>query len=246
MPRKLTKSQKESVAAKQHFKCAKSVSEYKCPIWEKENEKGSFGEEKYHIDHIIEIADGGTDDLDNLQALCLSCHAVKTKRSKAQRAKVTRDDKKKNKINLQNFLDNTEYVIKTKNPHGYNSPYSPPTLSKYNFIWKPYSPQHMMGGIGMGKQKLKINIDFNKDLIHISLHDLDPSGPGLSMFKGQTYEDFKREFGSILKNKFDVQEEEIPSWAKISGKKLNFILQDVIDKNKIEKLDQLSVNIEYS
>lgn len=115
MSRKITKSQKEDIAAKQHFKCANSIYDYKCPLWQKENDKGTFGEEKYHIDHIKEIADGGTDDISNLQALCLSCHAVKTKRNRSMRAKMTREKKNENKdtkIDLQKFIENINCVLK--------------------------------------------------------------------------------------------------------------------------------------
>ena len=31
-----------------------------------------------HVDHIVRRADGGTDDDDNLQALCHVCHSTKT------------------------------------------------------------------------------------------------------------------------------------------------------------------------
>ena len=33
----------------------------------------------YQIDHIIPIKHGGTDNYDNLQTLCVNCHAIKTK-----------------------------------------------------------------------------------------------------------------------------------------------------------------------
>jgi len=36
----------------------------------------------YHIDHIIQICRGGTNVEDNLQALCVECHAHKTQRER--------------------------------------------------------------------------------------------------------------------------------------------------------------------
>ena len=85
--RRLTRIQKENIAARQYFKCANSVHNYNCPIWAREEHKGSFGPEKYQIDHITELWEGGTDDESNLQALCLSCHRVKTDRNAKKRAK---------------------------------------------------------------------------------------------------------------------------------------------------------------
>jgi hypothetical protein len=75
MLRNVTESQKKRVAGRQRFKCAASVPEYTCPL------KGEpFDESGYEIDHIKELRDGGTNDLANLQALCVSCHRVKTSR----------------------------------------------------------------------------------------------------------------------------------------------------------------------
>ena len=31
-----------------------------------------------HVDHIVPVSRGGTDDPENLQAVCLTCHAGKT------------------------------------------------------------------------------------------------------------------------------------------------------------------------
>lgn len=47
--------------------------------------QGSFDEAGFQIDHIIEVKHGGTNDPSNLQALCPSCHAVKTKRCAQQK-----------------------------------------------------------------------------------------------------------------------------------------------------------------
>ena len=75
MLRSVTESQKKRVAGRQRYKCAASIPEYTCPL------KGEpFDESGYEIDHIKELRDGGTNDLTNLQALCISCHRVKTSR----------------------------------------------------------------------------------------------------------------------------------------------------------------------
>jgi hypothetical protein len=42
---------------------------------------GLIDESGHNIDHIIEVAIGGTNDSSNLQVLCVSCHSVKTKRA---------------------------------------------------------------------------------------------------------------------------------------------------------------------
>lgn len=49
---------------------------YICPQWKYYN--GSFDKSMYHIDHIIELQHGGSNHPSNLQALCPSCHSVKT------------------------------------------------------------------------------------------------------------------------------------------------------------------------
>ena len=84
--RKLTESQKKLVAAKQFYKCAnnnqvelKGIEKYNCPLWSKSDNQGVFDISGYDIDHIIEHCLTGDDSESNLQALCLSCHRVKTK-----------------------------------------------------------------------------------------------------------------------------------------------------------------------
>ena len=53
--------------------------DYLCPLW-LAGRCGEFDESGKQIDHIVEVAHGGTNDLSNLQVLCPCCHAVKTKR----------------------------------------------------------------------------------------------------------------------------------------------------------------------
>lgn len=85
MLRNVTDSQKKRVAGRQRFKCAASIPDYTCPL------KGEpFDESGYDIDHIKELRDGGSNDLSNLQALCISCHRVKTTRNTSE---ITREKK---------------------------------------------------------------------------------------------------------------------------------------------------------
>jgi len=81
----ISNSIKSTVAGRQYFKCANDhnadldgIGTYKCPLWNGEN-KGSFDESGYEIDHKIEHCLTKNDDINNLQALCKSCHQVKSK-----------------------------------------------------------------------------------------------------------------------------------------------------------------------
>lgn len=65
------------------FKPATGCKNYICPMWIYNG--GRFDESGFHIDHILELSHGGKNSVDNLQALCPSCHAVKTKRCSKQK-----------------------------------------------------------------------------------------------------------------------------------------------------------------
>jgi 5-methylcytosine-specific restriction enzyme A len=64
--RNVPESVKKYVASNQYWKC-----------------KGcnNLLDETYEIDHILALEDNGTNDLDNLQALCRNCHGKKTARN---------------------------------------------------------------------------------------------------------------------------------------------------------------------
>lgn len=87
-PKSISESIKKQVAGKQFFKCAnspnsnlKGLEGYNCPRWLLSGpNQGSFDESNYEIDHILEKSIGGSNDTTNLQALCHSCHGLKTKR----------------------------------------------------------------------------------------------------------------------------------------------------------------------
>jgi len=64
--RNVPESVKKYVAANQYWKC-KSCN--------------NLLDETYEIDHIVALEDDGTNDLNNLQALCRNCHGKKTARN---------------------------------------------------------------------------------------------------------------------------------------------------------------------
>ena len=47
------------------------------------------------VDHIKELADGGSNDIDNFQLLCCNCHSIKTRKRQSARAKERRINIKK-------------------------------------------------------------------------------------------------------------------------------------------------------
>lgn len=94
---KIRDSRRITIASKQRFRCANFIDPsrvpgYECPFT---RDGGSFDESCFDIDHIIERCRGGSDDDSNLQALCLCCHGVKTRRfnmSNASRVATNEED----------------------------------------------------------------------------------------------------------------------------------------------------------
>ena len=75
----------QTLLEKQSNRCANTLDnpaiglrDYICPLWLLYG--GQFDEAGYEKDHIVEVSLGGTNDIDNIQLLCCSCHSVKTKR----------------------------------------------------------------------------------------------------------------------------------------------------------------------
>ena len=92
--RKVTASEKAQVAGRQHYTCANKpntnvVPDYNCPLWL--NSNGNFDQSGYDIDHIKEFCNTHDDSLNNLQALCKSCHSVKTRRFNSKRRKAKKN-----------------------------------------------------------------------------------------------------------------------------------------------------------
>lgn len=63
----VSKSKEEIVLERQKHRCNTRTC------------KKNLNYNHYQVDHIITKAEDGTDDLDNLQALCLDCHEDKTR-----------------------------------------------------------------------------------------------------------------------------------------------------------------------
>lgn len=80
-----TDSTKYQILVRQAFACTK-IPNYTCPILGK-----LFDEAGYDIDHVLALADGGSNDISNLQALCPSCHRVKTARENRARDRIRGD-----------------------------------------------------------------------------------------------------------------------------------------------------------
>lgn len=67
---------REQALLKTQYRCAECLR----------NDKLSIARQ---VDHIIPLHKGGTDDLDNLEGLCLTCHERKTARDMGHKVKVT-------------------------------------------------------------------------------------------------------------------------------------------------------------
>lgn len=123
--RNLSESVKKRVAGKQRYRCAnkpgvqiKGIENYSCPLWNTTNEdRGMFDESGYQIDHIDEFSISHNDMEDNLQALCLMCHSVKTKRFMNCRTKNNTDMKKfiflRNYVTLNDYAESCEINMYT-------------------------------------------------------------------------------------------------------------------------------------
>ena len=61
--RKISRAKRNIVASNQNWTCA---------------ECGSKLPPSFHVDHIDPLSKGGTDEVDNLQAVCPNCHSEKS------------------------------------------------------------------------------------------------------------------------------------------------------------------------
>jgi 5-methylcytosine-specific restriction endonuclease McrA len=68
----------------------RNLGTYKCPMWARVEHPGSFDESGHHIDHIEPWAQTYDNSASQLQALCVACHAVKTRTDNLETLRVKR------------------------------------------------------------------------------------------------------------------------------------------------------------
>lgn len=87
----LSDHEKKRILGKQRYRCNNAItpfiSDYTCPLSYNPVLPGVLDEAGCEYDHILELAEGGSNDLTNFQALCVSCHRVKTARYNYERMK---------------------------------------------------------------------------------------------------------------------------------------------------------------
>ena len=112
----LSEADKKRIAGRQFFRCNNKpgsilygLENYECPLWQRNTDyKGNFDGAGYDIDHIIERSIGGTNDEDNLQALCPTCHAYKTRNF---RSKKNNSSSEEENINYDSDNENNKKKI---------------------------------------------------------------------------------------------------------------------------------------
>lgn len=92
MSRNIPSKLRSKIVGKQRYRCnnrpgveLRNLKNFECKLWKDEEYLGSFDENGYEIDHIVEYVLTQDDSEENLQALCVNCHREKTKRFMKQR-----------------------------------------------------------------------------------------------------------------------------------------------------------------
>lgn len=111
----------------------------------------------WEVDHVKELADGGTNDLDNLQTLCMWCHKVKTatwRHSRPFPAPV-RAPKPTSQLPVGPALL-TEGIRRQLTPEEMRDPYI--NVCGYLLYEKePWLPDEMKGRLERAKAQLKVH-----------------------------------------------------------------------------------------
>jgi len=111
--RKVRESAKKEVVAKQEHRCKnspgskiKSLEDYDCLLWKKPAPStGIFDLSGYQVDHIVPWCETHDNSIENLQALCPSCHGRKTTAEN-----IARPPRSKKKLSSKRKFTETEEV----------------------------------------------------------------------------------------------------------------------------------------
>ena len=115
--RYLSEALKKKVAGNQNYRCAnkpganiKGLDNYECLLWKVDDLKGSFDASGYDIDHIEEFCINKNNNEDNLQALCNSCHAYKTRYFQMNKSKkILKEDYSKD-YNRESYANSGKII----------------------------------------------------------------------------------------------------------------------------------------
>ena len=109
--RSINDKEKLKILRKQDFKCANTpgsklynLDNYECPMWKYNN--GSFDKSGFEADHIIEYCLTQNSSLTNMQLLCHSCHAQKSRNFSENRSKSKTNNIQPNNIQTNNIQPN--------------------------------------------------------------------------------------------------------------------------------------------
>ena len=108
--RHVRKKDRIAILKRQTYQCANSpgiglfrMENYLCPLWIFRN--GYFDGAEYQIDHIVEHALVEDNSVNNLQALCPSCHTCKTRQFHTD----TAEDRKSSESSISGVPSQTLY-----------------------------------------------------------------------------------------------------------------------------------------
>ena len=117
--RKISKSNRIEIAFRQQYKC-NLCDLFPIPP-------------TFEVDHIIELQDGGLDHIDNLQVLCVACHAKKTRNNMLSKQPLFQAPQT-SKLSTQTYSNIFNYIpTMTKTPTPNNTPNNTPDFSQFHY-----------------------------------------------------------------------------------------------------------------
>ena len=124
----------------------KRLETYQCPLWSKNtnDNPGCFDEAGFELDHIDELSINGDNTIENFQALCKSCHSVKTKKFMMKKSNHIYHP-----IYCKQLSKQGKHTIYLSDSH---------TITQHTKIWSKNRPPDMMRVHEIKKDILKNDI----------------------------------------------------------------------------------------